>query len=266
MPLDLDAANPEHVAGHSVIDADLGVGGRRLVIISGIALPAWRIDSDEVHRAECKLNLRVQADNLEQSTIQVGLASIGNDDTAWIFATDQARLETAPTGDLLLVTHLALMGEPSGLARFSYQVVLTKRIVFSEITGSITWQAINFAPASAIPSAVANNISVMAHFREVTMGGGPFGGEIEHLTPAKPGEIISITVSGPTCRAVYRIPDPPKGRQLKVVVAPVGFHVNPPNSIMAGPDVQGGDIVTLTPADPIRHNVNLNIAEFQGPH
>ena len=147
MPLDLDAANPSHVAGHSVLDVDLGVGGRRLVVISGIALPDWRIDSDELHRAESRLNLRVQADNLEQSTIQVGLASIGNDDTAWIFATDQARLETLPTGDLVLVTNLAVMGEPSGLARYSYQVVLTKRIVFSEITARSPGKRPTFDPA-----------------------------------------------------------------------------------------------------------------------
>lgn len=266
MPMDLDAGNPAHVAGHSVIDADLGVGGRRLVVISGIALPSWQIDSDEVHRGECKLNLRVQAENLEQSTIQVGLASIGNDDTAWTFATDQARLEVAPTGDLILLTNLAIMGETSDIHRFSYQVVLTKRIVFSEITGTITWQARNFRPDSASPSAVANNISVMAHFREVTVITTGFGGEIEHLTPAKPGEIISVNVTDTTCQAVYRIPDPPKGRQLKVVVEAVGFVVNPPNSIVTGPVSPNGDIVTLTPADPVRPHVDLDIDEFQGPH
>ncbi len=91
----LDANNPEQVASHSVIDADLGIMGRRLVVISGIAIRDWKIDSDQVVTGEVRVLLRVPAENVEQSTIHVGLASIGNDDTAWVFDTDTARLETS---------------------------------------------------------------------------------------------------------------------------------------------------------------------------
>ena len=148
----LDANNPEQVASHSVIDADLGIMGRRLVVISGIAIRDRTIDSDQVVTGEVRVLLRVPAENVEQSTIHVGLASIGNDDTAWVFATDTARLETSESNELVLVVNMALMGEPSDLHRFSYQVVVVKRIVVSEITGTIRWSSSLFAPGSTLPS------------------------------------------------------------------------------------------------------------------
>ena len=113
---------------------------------------------------------------------------------------------------------------------------------------------------------MANNISVLANFRQVTPITTGFGGEIETLTPAKPGEIISVTVSDTVCTAIYRIPDPPKGRELKVVVSATGFTVAAPDSISPGPVTPRGDILTLTVADPIRHNVDFEIGVFEGPH
>ena len=265
--MDLDARNVEQVAGHSVTDADLGIMGRRLLVISGIAMPEWTINSDEIHRGECRVLLRVPAENVEQSTIHVGLASIGNDDTAWAFATDTARLETSEQDELVLVVNLALLGEPSDLHRFSYQVVVVKRIVVSEITGTIRWSTSLFIPEATLPSAVADNVHVMAHFRTLTTatpGPGSFGGEIEHLTPAAPGQIISLTVNESECFAGYIISNPPKGQELKVVVTQDGFFVPPPTSIEAWPLVDGDDVLTITPAQPTRNDLDFEIVALPG--
>ncbi len=91
--IELDAMNSEHVGSHSVLDADLGVEGRHLLVISGIARPEWEIDSGEAVSQECRLRLRIPAGTIEQSTIHTGLASIENQDTAYVLSTDQSRLE-----------------------------------------------------------------------------------------------------------------------------------------------------------------------------
>ncbi|WP_405766605.1 hypothetical protein OHU34_14005 [Streptomyces sp. NBC_00080] len=262
MPMELDVLQPAHVAGHAVLQADLGVGGRHLVVISGIARPEWGLKDDNTHREVCRLQLREPAEAMEQSTVHVGLASIGNDDTAWAFATDQAHLEVNETGQLVLVTNLALMGEPSTLNRFAYQVVLTTRVVVTEITGTISWPTSMFRPASASPAGVSGVFSVLANERTITPVPGGFGGEIEHLTPVTPGEVLSVIIAEDFCQVHYRIAEPPKGRQLKVTVAQSGLQ-GP--DISVGPTTPNGDLVTLTVAQPTRTGVDFTAESFHGP-
>jgi hypothetical protein len=265
--MDLDVLTPDHVAGHAVLDADLGVGGRHLLVISGIALPAWEIDDEHVHREECRLRLRVPAGAMEQATVHTGLASISNDDSEYVFATDQSRLEVDEAGELVLVTNLALMGESSALNRFSYQIVLTTRIVVSEISGTITWPTGWFRPASATPTAVAGTFTVVANERTTTQGGGPLGGVIEHLVPVTPGQIVTVEIGDQECRARYRISDPPKGRELKVTIAQQGFQLPGLGQIFIVPVVSpGGDLVTLSVAQPSRDGVDFRASWVEGPH
>ncbi|GAA3049825.1 hypothetical protein GCM10010464_12580 [Pseudonocardia yunnanensis] len=246
--MDLDVSQPAHVVGHSVLRADLGVGGRHIVVLSGIARPEWKIDDDSAHREVCRLRLREPAGTVEQSTVHVGLASIGNDDTEFVFATDQASVEVDEAGELVLITHLALMGEPSTLNRFSYQVVLTTRVVASEITGTISWPTAWFRPPLPGPAGVSGIFSILANERTVTPGGPPFGGEVEHLRPVTPGEIVSVTVAEDTCRATYRIAEPPKGRQLRVTVEQSGLRG--PGNVSVGTVSPAADILTLSVAQP----------------
>lgn len=264
--MDLDVLHqPEQVVGHAVLRADLGVGGRHLVVISGIARPEWVIDDDSAHRETCRLKLREPAGALEQSTVHVGLASVGNDDTSWAFATDQAALEVDDAGELVLVTNLALMGEPSGLHRFSYQVVLTTRVVVTEITGTISWPTPWYRPTSPSPAGVSGVFTVMANDRTVTQLTGGLGGTVEHLTPVTPGEIVSVVIAEDTCRATYRIVEPPKGRELKVTVAQSGLRG--PGEISVGPVVRpDGDLVTLSVAQPSQSGVDFVAGSYQGPH
>ena len=97
----------------------------------------------------------------------------------------------------------------------------------------------------------------MANTRTVTPGGGPFGGEVEHLTPVRPGEVVSVEVGEQVCRARYRIADPPKGQQLKVIVEQTGMQGGPGSSILIGPPAPNGDLVTVSVADPTRGGVDF---------
>jgi len=125
----------EDVASHTALRADLGEG-RSVVVISGIALPEFTVnDDDQTNRQLCRLNLRERAELVEQHTLTVGLAAISNDETAYVFATDESALTRNDDGELVLETHLAVLGENTGLHRFSYQVVVVNRVVAAEITG-----------------------------------------------------------------------------------------------------------------------------------
>ena len=101
--LNLDASIPEQVASASQLRADLG-GGRSLIVLSGVARPEFGIDDDTTHREPCKVRLRFPATHIEQSTVHVSLASISNDETGFVFATDTASVNIDDSGELVLST------------------------------------------------------------------------------------------------------------------------------------------------------------------
>jgi len=258
MPIELDVHNPAHVAGHSVLRADLGVGGRTLVVLSGTARPEFQVNDDgTVHRDTCRLQLRETTELLEQSTVCVGLASIGNDDSAWLFATDGATLETSGP-ELVLVVPLALLGDDTFLHRFAYQVVLSQRRVTTEITGTLTWPTGNFKPTSPEPSAVTPVFAIKANRIDETAspGGGVFGtGTVEHLVPIADGTILSVEIGTETCRATYRITDVPKGQRLRVTVDQQ--HLS--SALQMAPEPPGVDLVELSAATPTKAGVDFKM-------
>ncbi len=265
--MDLYRNNPNHVAGHKVIRADLGVLGRAMVIISGIARPEWRINDDHIHHTPCVLHLQERVDDLEQWTVSVGLASIGNDDTAYAFATDEATLSVDDSGELVLTTQLALMGEPSALSRFGYQIVCTSRHVTSGITGSISWPTYLFRPTSTSPGAVSGVFTILAneHHVEVKHQQPPlFDQIVETLIPVTPGEIVAVRIAEDQCAADYRIVEPPKGVELKVTVRQQQMTAPPPNSVEVRPVTPNGDMVTLTPLEPTRSGVDFAVTVIKG--
>jgi hypothetical protein len=248
--MDLDARNPAQVASAMVLDADLGVGNRHLLVISGIAIYMWRVDGDDLEQDQVRVKLGVYARELEQASPFVGLASIANDDSEFVFATDRAEVELDPdTGELSLVVHTALLGEWSGFNRFSYQVVATVVHTGTYIEGTISWPTSLMRPPSNDPSTVAPNLTVIANHYELTPPDGIFG-PMEKLTPITPGAIDSLTVNDDQCHAHYRIDNPPMALPLKVTVTvQPGFAPGAGGSILAG-RVAGPDNFTLSPYHP----------------
>ncbi len=260
----LDSRNRDQVASHHVIEADLGVGGKRLVIASGIAVPHWRLDSDELHRREARVNLHISADRLLQATVHLGLASVGNDDTEHIFAVDTGAVIVSPEGELILTANLALLGEPSSLNRFSYQVVAVISRAVNEITGTIKWPRAVWSPPDVIPSTVSQYFSVAANLRTTTpLTGGGFGGVSESLVPAVEGEIVDVQVGDESVLARYRIANPPRNRELRITClasipgVPAEFSVGPVDPPRA--------IFTLDANSPSRSDVNFIGAIWRGP-
>jgi len=256
---ELDVTDPAQVASHQVLEADLGIGGRRLVVASGIARPEWKIDSDEVHRGDWTVHLHIPADRIEQVTTHVGLASIGNDDTGYGFATDTASVTVNPTtGELDLTVGLALMGEPSTLNRFAYQVVAVVVSTVSEISGTIRWPRRLFEPPTLSVSDTAPHFTIQLNDRETRPSGGPFGGVIETLTPILAGEVTLVAMTDTEVRAKYRILNPPKGRELRVTVA-TDIRAPGAGSVLVGPAAGVEDVFTLTLDDPGRSGVDFEL-------
>jgi len=254
---ELDVLNPAHVSSHQVLEADLGVGGRSLIVASGIARPEWKIDSDEVHRGTWTVHLRIPADTVEQATTHIGLASIGNDDTEYGFSTDSAAVVINPaTGELDLEVALALMGEPSTLNRFSYQVVATVVRSTSEVTGTITWPKSLWTPETRLPSEVAPHFTVQLDARATSSSPSPFGPIVtETLTPLLAGDITVVTETEYEMSARYRILNPPKGREVKITAAT--DLTAPGANVLIGRAEGVVDVFTLSGGDPSRSGVDF---------
>ncbi|TXI56445.1 hypothetical protein [Mycolicibacterium mageritense] len=252
--MELDRFHDGDVSGHHTIRADLGAFGRQMVVISGIACPDWGINDDHVHREKCVLRLRERVDNIEQAAVHVGLASIANGESGFIFATDATQLDVDAAGELILTTDLALMGEWSALSRFGYQIVLTTRKVVAEISGTISWATRWFRPSSPDPAGVSGVFRILANERHVTQtqgGPGDFGQSLETLTTVTPGEVVSVTVDDDMSRVHYRIVEPPKGVELRVTVEQTGMGSN------VGFWAPNGDLVGVSATEPILTGIDF---------
>lgn len=237
---------PDEVVSAKVIDADLGVGNRRLIVASGIVLVSWRYDSDETFRGQERVWLDIYARELEQWSAFVGLASIANAESAFVFATDTARVEmNEGSGELSLVIDTALMGEWSALNRLSYQVVATVVRVGTAITGTISWATSVFRPQTEDPAPIQRLLSVVANHHEVITPDSGFA--YERLTPVTPGVIERVTVGPERCSATYRIANPPMALPLKVTLSVhEGFGGSDPPPLAGR--VGGPDVFTLNPS------------------
>ncbi|ORA29321.1 hypothetical protein [Mycobacterium aquaticum] len=246
-----NSQNPNQVVSMGTIEADLGVANRWLLVMSGIVLLEWRYDSDVVLRGEERVLLGVHARDLEQWSAYVGLASIQNSESGFLFATDWARVELDPnTGELVLIVNTALMGEWSALHRFSYQVVATVVRVGTAITGTITWPTELFRPESDDPAIAQSVLTVVANrYENVPASGGNFG--YENLTPLVPGAIEHLTVSADECQASYRIPNPPMATDLRVTLnIAQAFSAQDPGASVGWGQTKGPYDFTLTPQHP----------------
>jgi hypothetical protein len=242
----IDARDPNQVSSARVIEADLGVHNRRLLVISGIAIYNWRVDTDQFEYGEVRVKLGVYARELEQASPFVGLATIGNGESEFAIGIFRARVDLDPdTGELSLYARTVLSGEWSELYRFAYQVVATVVHVGTFIEGTITWPTSLRKPPSEDPSTIAPHVSVVANHRSMKEGQGPWAAS-EDLTPVTPGVIDSLQVREDQCEAHYRIDNPPLGMPLKVTATPSADFPDEPRGTLSSSRTSGPDVFTLS--------------------
>lgn len=144
----LDVNNPNQVSSPAALDVVLGVSEGHLLIFTGIAIPEYDTNDDLI-REPVTVNLGKTVLNPKipfTYSATVGLASIGNSDSDFTFATDDVSVVADPnTGELQLVCDLAVQGS-SQLHRFSYQANVIVQTTQPEISGVSSGGRVSLRP------------------------------------------------------------------------------------------------------------------------
>ena len=258
----LDVRNtPAEVASISQVEADLP-DGRKLLVLSGIAMTNWEVDTDETQIGETWVHLGVYTDKLDQWSALVGLAAISNDETGFLFGVEDVLVKPHDeTSELVLIFKPRLMGEPSALHRVSYQVVVTLVQISPHIKGNVTWFKEHFEPPNTTVSTIDPELEIVANRHDSA----PPGGVAGSLTPVARGHVINVRKMRNFYIAEYEIVGAPMGVKLKVTVVPGEKFVAPSGSSIAVGRVGGDDVFTLKASKPNVDNQNFVIGAVPGP-
>jgi hypothetical protein len=254
----LDANDPNQVDSPRIIEVDLPDPNQKMLILSGIARPEWSITDDaNVYFETVTVNLRRSVLAVVQATVAVGLASIGNKDTAFQFACNSTDLQPDPKSqELMLTVQLALRGDYSTLNRFGYQVVTIVTIQTTGISGTIRWAKNIFDGSSLTPAQLAQIFLIAANTTQTIIP--PQGFQYIQYTPVAYGVATGITNDGNDYIVAYNIPGGPYNTPLVPTVA-VGTLFGATGPVLCG-QVSGPNPVILTVTHPGATNVNFRVS------
>jgi hypothetical protein len=258
----LDVNDSSQVASASLLQFDTGVANQQAVIFSGIAIPSFGVHDDStIARDTVIVNLRFTVLAVVQATISLGLASISNDDSSFLFATDAASLAIDnTTQELLLQVNAAVSGDPSALLRFGYQVVVIAGTQVTGISGTIRFGKDVF-DASKITTGQEQQLFLVSADTQTVLPPPPGGsfGQIQN-NPVAFGTITGMSVSGNDFNVTYNIPGAPYNQQLFVIVQ-AGPLFTPSQQTSTG-QTGGPSPVVLTVAQPSVSGVDFRIVKF----
>ncbi len=256
-PITLDAAIESQVESVNNIEVDLaGAPGRKMYICSGIARPEWEVTDDgHLYTQTCVVNLRRPVLAVEQASVSVGLASVGNKNTKFQFSCDSTDL-VADNGELLLSVAMALRGDWSILNRFGYQVVAIVTTQTTGVAGTIRWSKGLFDPNVLAPGQIGSLFVVTANVVTTGSGGGPFGGPTVY-TPVAAGVAGALTSDANDFILPYSVPGGPYNQPLVIVVTPTKLFQTP-NPAYAH-QVAGPNPAVLTIAQPSIAGVDFRV-------
>jgi hypothetical protein len=255
----LDVNDPDQVDNPRIIEVDVAdQSGQKMIILSGIARPEWRItDDDHLYGETVVINLRKSVLAVIHATVSVGLASIGNNDTKFQFAVDSTDLQTDPvTQELTLTAQLGLRGDWSTLNRFGYQVVALVTTQSTGISGTIRWSKDLFDPTHLPPDELASLFLVAANTVYIPPSSGGFG-SYPVYTPVAYGATGGVQHDNVDYIVPYKIPGGPYNQALTVLVKVSSqFRSGYPPVVS---QVAGPNPVTLTTADPAVTGVDFRV-------
>ena len=135
----LNSLNTDEVVSAKMIEAYLGEPVRRLLIFTGVAIVTFE-SNGQLDGQEVVINLNARSNTRNPDfTATVGLASIYNEISDLVFATDDVTIVTDDNFQLFLKADIAAMGHRSVLNRFSYQAMVYLDAENGSISGSIRW-------------------------------------------------------------------------------------------------------------------------------
>ena len=256
----LHASNPAEVATASFFESFVGDPAKRLLIFSGIAIPSIKVNHDEdIYPHEVIVRLGQFATVLHASVSHVALASVSNDESAFVFAVDSGKLELEASGELILRVNTATMGEKTGLHRFSYQIVAHVSAVAARISGTIR---VPRAIRDICPEWTRDPQGVMGLFiptanRRDEDRSGMF--VVEKFVPLANGVVTGTRRAKEDCFIDYVIDNCPFNVPLHVHVDLASWFPSPP--CVCGP-VSPPAIVTLTTAAPEASGVDFYVSRM----
>lgn len=260
MAITLSALDPKQVASATSFEVLLGEPAVRLLILSGIAVPEfWTNHDEETNQQEILVRLGVHVAQLDNAVTNLGLASIENDETNFLFAVDSGVLELEqPSGELVLRVQAAILGEETYLHRFSYQIVAHVRRARAQISGVIgvpadirDVQGLSPADLNAAFEITANRVERVSP---------PGGFAFDKLIPMQVGQAHRVRRGTNGMQFVeYSIDNCPFATPLVVEVKTTG--PNWPGSIGVG-QVAGPRPVTLTGLAPDASGVDFSVGRF----
>jgi hypothetical protein len=257
----LHADIDHEVATPSFFESFVGDPAKRLMIFSGIAIPSIKVNHDEdIYQNEVVVRLRQYATILHSSVCHVALASVSNDESAFVFAVDSGKLELEHfSGELILRVNTATMGEHTGLHRFSYQVVAHVSAVAARISGTIR---VPKAIRDVCPEWDRDGRSVQALFsptanRRDEDRSGMF--VVEKFVPLAHGSITGARSGKEDCFLDYVIDNCPFNVPLHVQVNLASWFPSPP--CFCGPEKPPA-IVTLTTAAPEASGIDFVVSRM----
>jgi hypothetical protein len=223
--------------------------------MSGIAVPAWEInDDDKIYRELCEVHLGVNLPDFIQATCEVGLASVSNGESSFLFALDESWVDWNPTsGELVLWVRLALNGEKSGLSRFGFQIVALSGTRITGVSGHIRWSrsvsdASQITDGSQLASVTANLIETVTPDQ-----GFPF----VKLSPlAGNAEVGEVHRDGDEFSVPYAFEHLPLGAPLRLTVNLSAMHFT--QDCVVG-QISGPNPVLLTPTHVSESGVDFRV-------
>jgi hypothetical protein len=234
------------------LEFDTLTPGTKGVIFSGIAVPEWHINDDgKIYRESYTIDLGYPATQVTYGTASVGLASIYNSGSAFLFGIDDYILGIDPNSQhLTLTVDLACLGAKSNLSRIAYQVVATVVVPETGISGTITFPQGLFG-AAPVTLAGLKSLLVITANTFISGGGGGFGSGQTYLVQY--GALTSVTTQGGNVIANYNIASPPFNLPLSIQVNPANAF--PPNDAIV--QIAGPSPITITLQAPAANGVNF---------
>lgn len=260
----LNVRNADEVSSHKMLDLFLGTPPYHLLIYTGIAIPEWDSQSN-LDREQVFVNLGqpvtpdghpITITALIGYTATVGLASIANEDSDFTFATDDVAVSLLPTNELVLVSKIAVQGEPSWLHRFSYQANVIIDANEPLISGTISWtqetasmyRNDNLFTINASTKLPAQG-ALIAPTKVVAVGEIPGAVVEQNGSFSVPYVIRTVPLNTPV--------------NVNVDIQPGAFSSL--NQIFVS-QVSGPTTITLTSTHMKQSDVNFELSVYRGPH
>ena len=257
MSINLSSADANQVASFQTLEVELVDPSRKMFIFSGIAIPSFNSSEGSSNDTiDCHVDLGIALPGAQQAVAQVGLASIINDDSQFLFAVDNAIVEIQKTtGRVSLRADLAVNGDGTALNRFGFQVVVVSDVRATGVTGRVIWNKSLFDATSLNVNVLAGLFKIKANLIEaIDAPGNQF--KATKLVSIGSADPQSLHIDGDDFWTPYAFSNLPLDTPLVITVENLATVYAPGAS--AG-QIHGPYVVNLHPGHLLEAGVDFRI-------